>query len=575
MDDYLIVHTLSNAPLPSALLATVQDRMQLRTVFSGGRVSVLAGDQVPLSPHPAGSGIILGDVFPSPPTAMLTPPSAPPRLTNSAWGDYIAVLDKAATGQTELETSPFGHRLLFRAQHPKLLILGSSPALLASCGLLQPRVDWSTLRRFLVQPDLRDEATCLAGLTRVPPGTRLTIDRSVITAEQAWRPGDHLSPAADNPAPSSDDLESVIDRCVADWSGRCREPLVELSGGLDSSIIAAALKRQRGTFQAITIVPKSSDGDEWAYARALAKHLDVPLAACHVDADEVPLSISPGPLTAQPGPHLVAQYFDTRLAAAATDFRSDAFFNGGGGDNLFCRITSAAPVVDRFLSGASSSDVWKTVRDIAALTGSTYWAVCRNAAARYRDRARDLWLVDSSFVAGRCEQHARVLHPWMIGLPSVPGTRRHIRALAVAQSYADGFARHRTARLIFPLLSQPIVEMCLAIPTWRWVEGGRDRAVARQAFARRMPPELVTRRTKGTLDGLFARFYQLRKAQLRELLFDGLLARHCLLDATAIEAEMRGNTALVQRTYYRLIELAGYELWARKVEGQGVASAAA
>src|SRR3546814_15687375 len=67
------------------------------------------------------------------------------------------------------------------------------------------------------------------------------------------------------------------------------------------------------------------------------------------------------------------------------------------------------------------------------------------------------------------------------------------------------YPRSTAAPQITPLLSQPIVELCLSIPTWQWVRGGRDRAVARAAVADLLPALIAQRRTKGGQTGFLRR----------------------------------------------------------------------
>src|SRR3546814_372940 len=80
-----------------------------------------------------------------------------------------------------------------------------------------------------------------------------------------------------------------------------------------------------------------------------------------------------------------------------------------------------------------------------------------------------------------------------------------------------------------PLLSQPIVECCLSIPTWLWCKGGRNRAVARDAFAARLPPILLERRSKGSFDGFCAHLLHANRTLIGDMLMDGVLAEQELI----------------------------------------------
>ncbi|MGK4422636.1 asparagine synthase-related protein, partial [Klebsiella pneumoniae] len=71
---------------------------------------------------------------------------------------------------------------------------------------------------------------------------------------------------------------------------------------------------------------------------------------------------------------------------------------------------------------------------------------------------------------------------------------------AFAQSYVEGHDPQDLLPTVSPLLSQPLVETCLGVPSWLWFEGGRNRVVARRAFAGDLPADVIWRRSKGTPD---------------------------------------------------------------------------
>src|SRR3546814_1011036 len=59
---------------------------------------------------------------------------------------------------------------------------------------------------------------------------------------------------------SSDLLQRLIINCTAAWSASRSQILVELSGGLDSSIVTAALKSADADFSAITFATPDAEG---------------------------------------------------------------------------------------------------------------------------------------------------------------------------------------------------------------------------------------------------------------------------------------------------------------------------
>ena len=125
--------------------------------------------------------------------------------------------------------------------------------------------------------------------------------------------------------------------------------------------------------------------------------------------------------------------------------------------------------------------------------------------------------------------------------------------------------------MIAPLLSQPLVEFGLRVPSWQWGEGGRDRALARRAFANDVPAAILNRRVKGRIESrVYPSFDQFRKP-LRHFLLEGWLAAEDLIDrdmiATLIDRRVRADSTAI----LRLLHIADMERWVRSHVGHGSA----
>src|SRR5690606_13563984 len=149
------------------------------------------------------------------------------------------------------------------------------------------------------------------------------------------------------------------------------------------------------------------------------------------------------------------------------------------------------------------------------------------------------------------------------------GAQAHVHAILASYAHLDGYGRHTIAPSIFPLLAQPVVEACLAVPSWLWVAGGRDRAVARTAFYMELPTSVSERRSKGAMDAFCARTFDINRARLRPFLLDGLIANAGLLDRDAIDTYLAHPFASRDRDFYRLLPIIDTELWARALLSSG------
>jgi asparagine synthase (glutamine-hydrolysing) len=131
------------------------------------------------------------------------------------------------------------------------------------------------------------------------------------------------------------------------------------------------------------------------------------------------------------------------------------------------------------------------------------------------------------------------------------------------QGIGDGKARDQAAPIIYPLLSQPVVELCLGLPSWMWIARGRNRSIARDAFADGLPALVRSRRSKGDFTAFCGAIYARQHKDLSEILLDGWLAREGVLDREAIEAYLGQSGPPRDAGFYRLLDIAGVEMWAR------------
>jgi asparagine synthase (glutamine-hydrolysing) len=139
----------------------------------------------------------------------------------------------------------------------------------------------------------------------------------------------------------------------------------------------------------------------------------------------------------------------------------------------------------------------------------------------------------------------------------------HIAMLAKTHNHLERFPAKTGFRMLCPLLSQPIVELCLRIPSWEWVAGGRDRAAVRRSFEDIVPAPILRRVSKSGPDSLYFDAFNSNKMNLREFLSDGLLAKQGLLDRSAVTSFLAAGDFSRTTDHFRLMYLADIEAWAR------------
>lgn len=268
----------------------------------------------------------------------------------------------------------------------------------------------------------------------------------------------------------------------------------------------------------------------------------------------------------RPSVRSFAQAGDAMGIRLADELGADAFFNGGGGDNVFCYLQSGAPIADQMRVEGMGRKTWRAIVDMSALAHADIWSVARSGWRKSRQKsARYVWKPDLSFLSPAATQEAAAAcrHDWLDAPDgALPGTASHIALLLRIQNHLDserGFNRP----VISPLLSQPIVELCLKIPSWLWFREGRNRYIARKAFEDALPPPLIARLSKGTPDSFVATLFEVHRETIVTILRDGLLVQAGLLDMRAIEQSIDRSQHARNGDFWRLMRLADAEIWAQ------------
>ena len=471
------------------------------------------------------------------------------------WGSFafFCASDEAAIVYRE----PSGSVPVYRLGEPHQTIFVSDAELAVALGLTgRAEVDALFLAHWLQFPFLRTSRTGLTGVREVLPGVLQTR-----TGPGVWNEGHGWHPSAfvgrdrtiDNPAEAARRLQETALSVVAAQPG-ARPIALRLSGGLDSSIIAACLAQAGFRFPCINFATQSRDGDERDYARAVAERFGLEL----VELVEGERSVFVPPLrpSFQPQINPLLAPFERAIGQAAAELGASLLIDGGGGDNLFCSISSAAPVIDA-LRRSGPRTAGRAVADIAERADCTTWEVLA-AASRRLLKPRPAWKEDRSLLNRRALLRAPELHPWLQNLPAPPGKREHVEALVHIQHFLD---RGLCSNVLHPLLAQPLLELCLRIPSWLWMLGGRDRAVARDAFAGLVPDCVLRRRVKGSLQSLLYRSFEQLREEMRERLVSGELARAGIVNPDAIVDALTSNAWMSDLVQLRISEMVALELW--------------
>lgn len=568
-----------------------QSRLGWEAVLHGAGLQVFATGTRPgvngVHPVQRDRGVVLGKLFRR--SDLASPPTTNVGLTSSDeariletggralvrdfWGRYVAFL-QTPSGSTCVLRDPSGTLPCFLIRHEGLTAVFSwledALELLAQVG--PPRVNWDALEAHLLLGALGGRETALEGVSQVLPGEAVDLGSGGSTL--LWNAVDFArSPATHSASEASHLLRETVRSCTGSWASCYDTILLRLSGGVDSSILASCLAAGSAQSDVICVnyYSSGSDSDERHYAR---------LAAARARRDLIERQRDPGfqldrvlTISRTPNPVLYIGWMnaqtDARLASAHA---ATAMFTGAGGDQLFFEFPRWWPAADYLQLRGLDTGFASAAMDAARLGRVSVWRAIAFAVKErvWPDSGSGQAWNQSVLLAKSTPQdtrrwktaRARFVHPALVRATGLPiGKHTQTMALTHPLGYYDPFEQASAPELVNPLLSQPLVELCLGLPTYLLTQGGRGRALARRAFAGDLPPQIVTRRSKGGMEEHITQVLLSNIDVARGMLLEGELARRGLIDRSRIEALLSGKPTAMAGSISQIHTLIGVAAW--------------
>ncbi len=504
------------------------------------------------------------------------------RVVEELWGRYIVILNGRAGRDHYVIRDCSGHVPCFTTRCGQVDLIFSDIDDLVGLPLGRFTINRRFLAGFIFSPEMAQRECGLNEVTELLAGDCLAIEDARTRQFFIWDPTRVCrGTAVENVDGARRALASVVQTCVECWASRYDRIIHRLSGGLDSAIVLGCLRRScaRPTVICVNMHSDCAESDERVYAHLAASQdgselIELPLYPRDAVLDERVLDL---PKSARPS---VSVLFETLCLQfhnlLAQQYDAEATWTGHGGDHLFFQSSMHFGAIDYAHARGAVSSFWPAVRDAVRLSGMPYWQVLWQTALYGWLRAQ--WRLDASkrrraiFLRPELSRNIAeyVEPPWSSASADLPAGKRVQIAIL-----AELLNRHRPipgqyAPQHHPLLSQPLMEVCLQIPTYTLLRGGRDRALARDAFSDRVPPQIIARTGKGTTTSSLMRLVRRSASFVKDLVMEGELIREGIVDRTALEPYVAHGRPVDQWTVSPLLSCIVAEIWLRKWTAAGL-----
>ena len=464
------------------------------------------------------------------------------RLISHYWGRYVAVLRDPAGRRTWTIRSPGGAlpclRLRVGSAHVYVSSMEDGALLLGR----PPTINWDYVIAWLAAR-VNGRETTLREVSQVLGGECETVRDGRATREIYWNPL-HVRKKTriESVSMAVHAMHETVRSAIHAWASCYDEIALALSGGLDSSIIAACLQdapsRPRVTcFHHYIAGP---DSDERLFAKAVADSTGLPLIALRRERGTDLRAM----LQVRKRATLWNLIHHAELGAKEAEFAASrhatAHFTGEGGDQVFFPTRAILAAAD-CLRWHGLSSHWLTVAlDAARVDGESLWYVlarsllellpgCAWSPRKDIGHCRTL-LTPQTIEAVRRSGLAD--HPWFSDPRGAgSGTRWHASMLTTERPFYDLLLPDAgLPDPVTPLMSQPVMELALLILSELHVHSGWDRAIARLAFEHDLPELVIARRAKGGFEEHAREMLFENLDFAKYLLFDGFLVRRGIVD---------------------------------------------
>ena len=496
-------------------------------------------------------------------------------LVRNFWGGYVALLadSQARCGYALRDCS--GKIPCYYRRFRNVTIVFADVGDLAPLELPAPTVNWEYLAAFIYSSQAQVHACAFNEVHEVLAGECLKVQDRSVSATALWDPRMICRERRiDRYEAAVVELCEVTQKCIDAWVRSYDPILLGLSGGFDSAVVLGCLSHSPARpgitcLNQYTAVPHE---DEREYARAAAVRAGVRLLELPMEsaADRFDSRLFSAPQTCKPSVTALFRLLEINLVnRIAGETGTRTLWTGQGGDHIFLQTADTWSAADYLDTRGLRPGFIAAVRDAAVLSRQPYWFVLRSAYSRRRaarpapnSLAQTACFVAPTALPGDVDQY--VSHPWAADAGDLPrGKQMQIRFLSQVVNRHRPIARLESAPQHHPLLSQPLMETCLQIPTYLLLRGGRERGLAREAFADRVPAKILRRRDKGSIISHATEMLRQSEPFVRELLLDGVLAGAGVIVRKELEPYIVHGQPFREEHLMPLLACIAAEVWVR------------
>ena len=541
------------------------------------------------------SGIILGrlyhkidsfDVSPATDSALIKDTakilgSCGDYLTERYWGSYVTIIPTLDKGLL-VGRDCSGLQLCYTTWLSGVFCAFSNLDALPFLNDIRKEINLGYLTKLAVHAQSPFIETGLKHVQQIAAGqyAQISLQTSKILKLRSWKPENFTECLIEDYDTAKEALYNTVLSSIAAQSRDYENLGLMLSGGLDSSILLACLRKMHNAeeIHATHLDSQENDLSEAQYAKAMAEaygiELEIEKITAGANTNYIGNITPPWPIPVDRD-----QLKDTDENVAAMNKEKQfiearniqAFFKGQGGDQIFFKRPELAPLLDYKKKHVVDSKYYEILMNTARLTQMSVWKLLKIArkndvSAIPAQRIKNIFLA-KTFLEAEHPESIFVDHPWFEGENDFSfGKHNQLMQYTFFNHYAQRYTPSTPQTPNFtPFICQPLMETMLRIPTYFLLANGRNRGLAREAFKAELVPKVYNREHKGYATKVFFNGLIENLTAIKEFLYDGILLSEGFLDKAALDANLNEDSIKTKLIGGDIMNSLKYEKWARSL----------
>ena len=493
----------------------------------------------------------------------------PKLILKKWWGRYIGVVFNQQTQSSTLVRDPQGLSTLFYIIKPNGILFSSHLHLLYDALEEKPSVNISFFAEYAINTNNASSRTPFENILELQPGMGLTLNfNGTHIIKNLWDVSGFKGEFITDQQAVEEELLATLRATTKAWAQDSSGVCVELSGGADSSGVMILLRDVLPDLNLIGVNyfdSKTPSSNEIPHAQEVADACNAPLH--FIDWQTTPL-LTPLPSSWRPDRPtslFLSHSTSNQLRAIATKNNCSEIMNGQGGDHVFLAPQPAEALADYWLDKGFRG-IGHPMKEISASNRMPWSTLARDSVkdvARYYGNKQKTTKIDAPVITpaylAKHKETDFYLKDHLKGF--YPGKIKHIQALSHGVMYADRSQRINGYTMTHPLLSQPLIELALKIPTYQSFNNGFDRIFFRNAVSRIKKPQALWRTLKGETTGSMIKELSGNASIIHDMILAGRLAQSGMVNTQWLTEQITKVRHGQADNLWPIIHLLTSQLW--------------